>query len=86
MLSSLRIHELKTSHDLIFSDFFHLFDNLSLEVIMFVGVRRIEVPLEVAITEFVCRFVLPITVPLLLNCIVGEVDHLIRKILNVIFL
>lgn len=45
--------------------------------------RSIEISLEVVVSEFVAGFVGTILFPVLLNCIVRQVDHRIRKIVQV---
>jgi hypothetical protein len=86
MSFSLGVHELKAGPHKIHSDFFHVLEYLLLKVVVFVRVSGIEVSLELAIADFVCWFVFAVLLPSFLDGIVGQMNHLVVNILDVVFL
>lgn len=52
--------------------FFHLLEH-SIEVVLFVRVGQVEIPLKLFIAEFVSLLVLSVLLRVLLNCVVGKV-------------
>lgn len=94
MLISLGRQLHKRTFDCIQTNSFHFGQYLFLEIVIFLGIRCIQIFLKLSIANFVCRFIPPVERSVLLNCIISEMDfsfeveyiELVRSGPNVSFL
>lgn len=86
MLPALRVQVLEGRPHQVRSDLPHLLHDLRLEVVVLVRVGGVQVPLELAVGQFVRRLVLPVVLALLLDRVVGQVDHVVPQVVQVVLL
>lgn len=85
MFLSHRIHKLKRSTKQMSCNFFHLLKYLCFKLVMLMRIGSIKIALELVVRQFICSLILSISVSFLLDCVIGQMDHLIH-IINVILL